>query len=58
MKYNWGIDRPMFTGYCEKCMNQYLLDGGEARCSAIKMGNSDVMCVQVVKCYNFLKEGE
>jgi hypothetical protein len=56
MTYKMGIDRPFLNDYCEKCVSCRLQDGDEARCTSIKMGMSDVMCVQVVKCHNFIEK--
>jgi len=44
---------PCSNGYCEKCNYQYLLDGNEERCWKIKIGMSNVMCIQVVCCYDY-----
>lgn len=38
------------NGFCEKCIYYYLLCGDEPRCSKIKLGMSDEMCVKVSKC--------
>lgn len=35
---------------CDKCIHHYLLDWDESRCRRIKIGMSDVMCVQVKVC--------
>ncbi len=56
MAYKMGINRPYLNDYCEKCRSFYLLDGDEARCKSIKMGMSDVMCIQVVKCHEFAEK--
>lgn len=50
---NINIKEPYFNDYCEKCIYHYLLGGDEPRCKAIKLGMSDVMCVQVKECYKF-----
>lgn len=42
--------RPLLNGYCEKCKHHYSLDGDESRCKKLKIGMSDIMCVQVVEC--------
>ena len=47
------IKRPLLNGYCEKCTHCYLLDGDEERCRKIKLGISNMMCVQVVECPYF-----
>lgn len=51
------IERPFLNDYCDNCINHYLLDGDEARCRKIKLGKSDAMCVQVVRCDCFKEEG-
>ena len=51
------IERPFLNDYCENCINHYLLDGDEARCRKIKIGQSDVMCVQVVRCDCYKEKG-
>ncbi len=51
------IERPFLRDYCEKCIYHYLLDGDEARCRKIKVGKSDAMCVQVVRCGCFKEKG-
>ena len=48
-----NIKEPYLNKYCEKCSFHYLLDGDESRCKAIKLGMSDVMCVQVKECCKF-----
>lgn len=47
------IKDPYMNGECHKCTNHYLLDCDESRCRAIKLGMSDVMCVQVRECNAF-----
>ena len=47
------IKDPYVNGECHKCTNHYLLDCDESRCRAIKLGMSDVMCVQVRECNTF-----
>lgn len=52
------IERPYLNDFCEKCKNHYLITTDESRCRKIKLGQSDVMCVQVVSCDYFdNKEG-
>lgn len=51
------IERPFLNDYCEKCINHYWLDGDEARCRKIKIGQSDAMCVQVVRCDCYKEKG-
>ena len=51
------IERPFLNDYCENCINHYLLDGDESRCRKIKIGQSDVMCVQVVRCDCYKEKG-
>lgn len=51
------IERPFLKEYCEKCENHYLLDEDEARCRKMKLGQSDVMCVQVVRCDCYKEKG-
>ena len=51
------IERPFLNDYCENCINHYLLDGDEARCRKIKIGQSDVMCVQVMRCDCYKEKG-
>ena len=46
------IKRPYLSGYCEKCKNHYLLED-ESRCKKMKVGQSDVACVQVKRCEYF-----
>ena len=53
MTYKMVIDRPCLNDYCDKCLYCRYQDGDEARCTAISMGMSDAMCVQVVECYYF-----
>lgn len=50
------IERPFLNDYCEKCACCRLQDGDEARCTSVKMGMSDVMCVQVVECHGFIEK--
>lgn len=50
------IERPFLNDYCENCINHYLLDGDESRCRKIKIGQSDAMCVQVVRCDCYKKK--
>ena len=52
------IERPFFNGYCKKCVYCYLLDGDEERCRKIKLGMSNMMCVQVVECPYFTERKE
>lgn len=47
------IERPYLNDFCEKCKNHYLITSDESRCRRIKLGQSDVMCVQVVSCDYF-----
>ena len=49
------IKRPLLNGYCEKCKNCYILDGDEERCIKIKIGMSNMMCVQIVECPYFIE---
>ena len=47
------LKRPYLNDFCEKCKNHYLISSDESRCRKIKLGQSDVMCVQVVSCDYF-----
>ena len=47
------IERPYINDFCEKCKNYYLITSDESRCKKIKLGQSDAMCVQVVRCEHF-----
>ena len=49
------IERPYLKDFCEKCKNHYLITNDESRCRKIKLGQSDAMCVQVVKCEHFIE---
>ena len=55
---NEFIERPFLKDFCEHCANHYLLDGEESRCKKIKLGQSYVMCAQVVRCDGFQEIGE
>lgn len=43
------------NGYCEKCVNHYLLDGDESRCNVITLLGSSDMCAQVTSCVKYKK---
>ena len=51
------IERPFLKDFCENCTNHYLLDGDESRCGKFKIGQSDAMCVQVMRCDCFKDKG-
>lgn len=52
------IKRPLLNGYCEKCTHYYLLNEDEERCIKIKIGMSNMMCVQIVECPYFTERKE
>lgn len=47
------ILKPCLNDYCEKCKHSYWLDEDELRCRKIKLGSSEAMCVQIVRCLDF-----
>lgn len=47
------IIRPYENFYCDKCIHYWLISSDEGRCSATKLGQSDAMCAQIVRCLNF-----
>lgn len=50
-----SIEYPYMNGYCEKCVNHYLLDGDESRCNVITLLGSSAMCAQVTSCVKYKK---
>lgn len=49
------IDYPYLNNFCSKCLYPHWADirCDELRCSKIKLGMADAMCVQVSKCSHF-----
>lgn len=45
--------KPCLNDYCDKCVHSYWLDDEEQRCRVIKLGSSDAMCIQIVRCLDF-----
>lgn len=50
------IERPYLNDYCDKCKHCWYIEKDEARCRKHKLGMSDGMCVQIVRCDCFAQD--